>query len=115
ATRANRLACSHVRFSRRGRYRTSPLRQKGSVVMRSKPNKTACRTADSVAVLHLKPLAQAIALLLLANSAQAATSFSAGWFAAKSGAQAAGPARPSAPRPGTPPPLAQQQRVQQQL
>src|SRR5690606_34305572 len=67
------------------------------------------------AVLHLKPLAQAIALLLLANSAQAATSFSAGWFAAKSGAQAAGPARPSAPRPGTPPPLAQQQRVQQQL
>ncbi|MGA4475693.1 filamentous hemagglutinin family protein [Ectopseudomonas chengduensis] len=83
--------------------------------MRSKPNKTACRTADSVAVLHLKPLAQAIALLLLANSAQAATSFSAGWFAAKSGAQAAGPARPSAPRPGTPPPLAQQQRVQQQL
>jgi filamentous hemagglutinin family protein len=66
-------------------------------------------------VLCLKPLAQAIALLLLANPAYAATSFSSAWFAAKGAAPAAGPASPSAPRPGTPPPLAQQQRVQKQL
>ncbi len=83
--------------------------------MRSQPTKAASRSADSAPVLRLKPIAQAIALLLLANSAQAATSFSSGWFAAKGAAQAAGPASPSAPRPGTPPPLAQQQRVQQQL
>ncbi len=83
--------------------------------MRSQPNKAVNRSADSAPVLRLKPIAQAIALLLLANSAQAATSFSAGWFAAKGAAQAAGPASPSAPRPGMPPPLAQQQRVQQQL
>ncbi len=81
--------------------------------MRSQPDKSASRSADSV--LRLKPIAQAIALLLLANSAHAANSFSASWFAAKGAAQAAGPASPSAPRPGTPPPLAQQQRVQQQL
>ncbi|WP_434580935.1 filamentous haemagglutinin family protein [Pseudomonas sp. Z1-6] len=82
--------------------------------MRRRPQKATRRNAESTAVLCLKPLAQAIALLLLANPAYAATSFSSAWFAAK-GAAPAGPASPSAPRPGTPPPLAQQQRVQQQL
>ncbi|MFJ4142615.1 filamentous haemagglutinin family protein [Pseudomonas sp. NPDC089734] len=63
----------------------------------------------------LKPLARAIALLLVAGGAQAQTSaFSAGWFAAKGGAQASGAARP-ATIPGTPPPLAQQQRANQVL
>ncbi|MBC3375857.1 filamentous hemagglutinin family protein [Pseudomonas sp. SWRI92] len=83
--------------------------------MRRRPQKATRRNAESTAVLRLKPLAQAIALLLLANPAYAATSFSSAWFAAKGAAPAAGPASPSAPRPGTPPPLAQQQRVQQQL
>lgn len=83
--------------------------------MRCRPQKTTRHNADSAAVLCLKPLAQAIALLLLANPAYAATSFSSAWFAAKGAAPVAGPASPSAPRPGTPPPLAQQQRVQQQL
>ncbi|WP_323155774.1 hypothetical protein, partial [Pseudomonas alvandae] len=72
--------------------------------MRCRPQKVTRHNADSTAVLCLKPLAQAIALLLLANPAYAATSFSSAWFAAKGAAPAAGPASPSAPRPGTPPP-----------
>ncbi|MFW0758573.1 filamentous hemagglutinin family protein [Pseudomonas sp. H11T01] len=66
-------------------------------------------------LLRLKPLAQAIALLMIAGSAEAATAFSSGWFAAKGAAQASGAARPGAQVPGAPPPLAQQQRVNQQL
>ena len=37
----------------------------------------------------LKPLAQAIALCLVAGSAEAATAFSSGWFAAKGAAPVA--------------------------
>ncbi|PYC15026.1 hemagglutinin [Pseudomonas mosselii] len=68
---------------------------------------------------RLKPLAQAIALLMLAGSAQAAQPFSSGWFAAKgassapSGAAGAGGA--GQVLPGSPPPLAQQQRLNQQF
>ena len=65
---------------------------------------------------RLKPLAQIIALLMVAGSAQAAQPFSAAWFAAKGAQQSAGAARPGAQLPGmTPPPLAQQQKVNQQL
>ncbi|WP_312341238.1 filamentous hemagglutinin family protein [Stutzerimonas nitrititolerans] len=68
--------------------------------------------------LRLKPLAQAIALLMFAGSAQAApAAFSSAWFAAKGATQASGVARPGAGAqlPGTPPPLAQQAKVNQQL
>lgn len=65
---------------------------------------------------RLKPLAQVIALLMVAGGAQASQPFSAAWFAAKGAQQSAGVARPGAPLPGmTPPPLAQQQKVNQQL
>ncbi|MBX6153956.1 filamentous hemagglutinin family protein, partial [Pseudomonas aeruginosa] len=65
---------------------------------------------------RLKPLAQIIALLMVAGGAQASQPFSAAWFAAKGAQQSAGAARPSAQMPGmTPPPLAQQQKVNQQL
>ncbi|NWA25045.1 filamentous hemagglutinin family protein [Pseudomonas gingeri] len=63
----------------------------------------------------LKPVAQAIALLLMAGSAQAQTAFSAGWFADKGAAQAASAGQPSVQLPGMPPPLAQQQQANQQL
>lgn len=77
-------------------------------------HKTA-RSTDP-ALWLLKPLAQAIALCLVAGSAQAATAFSSNWFAAKGAAQASGAARPgSAGLPGMTPPLAQQQRANQQL
>jgi len=66
-------------------------------------------------ILRLKPLAHAIALLLVAGSAQGATAFSSGWFAAKGASQAATAARPGAQMPGMPPPLSQQTRVNQQL
>ncbi|VVM63468.1 hypothetical protein PS662_01423 [Pseudomonas fluorescens] len=62
----------------------------------------------------LKPLAQAIALCLVAGSAEAATAFSSNWFAAKGVVQQAA-SRPSNGLPGMPPPLAQQQRARQQL
>ncbi|NIE73425.1 filamentous hemagglutinin N-terminal domain-containing protein [Pantoea sp. Ap-967] len=67
--------------------------------------------------LLLKPLAQAIALLMLAGTAQAAQPFSSAWFAAKgaSTAPASGSAGAAAQVPGTPPPLAQQQRLNQQF
>ena len=64
----------------------------------------------------LKPLAQAVALCLVAGNAQAATAFSSSWFAAKGAAQQAAAARPSAGGlPGMTPPLAQQQKANQQL
>ncbi|MBB32004.1 MAG: hemagglutinin [Gemmatimonadetes bacterium] len=70
--------------------------------------------------LRLKPLASAIALLMVAGSAQAApAAFSAGWMAAKGAAQQQGGTMPGAgggmQLPGTPPPLAQQAKVNQQL
>lgn len=70
--------------------------------------------------LRLKPLASAIALLMAAGSAQAAPApFSAGWMAAKGAAQQQSGAMPGAgggmQLPGTPPPLAQQAKVNQQL
>ncbi|EMM6791663.1 filamentous hemagglutinin family protein, partial [Pseudomonas aeruginosa] len=52
----------------------------------------------------------------VAGGAQASQPFSAAWFAAKGAQQSAGAARPGAQLPGmTPPPLAQQQKVNQQL
>lgn len=66
-------------------------------------------------LLRLKPLAQAIALLMIAGSADAATAFSSSWFAAKGAALNSGAAQPAGLVPGAPPPLAQQQRVNQQL
>lgn len=64
----------------------------------------------------LKPLAHAVALCLVAGSAQAQTAFSSSWFAAKGAAQQATAARPSmGGLPGMTPPLAQQQKANQQL
>lgn len=73
--------------------------------------------ATSGQVLLLKPLAQVIALLVFAGGAHAAQpqAFSSGWFAAKGAAQTAGSARPGMVMPGTPPPLSQQQRGNEQL
>ncbi|HIE1864240.1 TPA: filamentous hemagglutinin family protein [Pseudomonas aeruginosa] len=79
---------------------------------------SSARSSRAHCAPRLKPLAQAIALLLVAGGAQAAGQpFSAAWFAAKGAAQggAAGTPRPGAQLPGAPPPLAQQQRVNQQL
>lgn len=76
---------------------------------------TLKRDADP-ALWLLKPLAQAVALCLVAGSAHAQTAFSSGWFAAKGAAQQAGAARPSTGGlPGMTPPLAQQQKANQQL
>ncbi|MCU1761408.1 filamentous hemagglutinin family protein [Pseudomonas sp. 14P_8.1_Bac3] len=74
----------------------------------------AARSVDP-ALWLLKPLAQAIALCLVAGSAEAATAFSSNWFAAKGAAQQAAAARPANGLPGMTPPLAQQQRARQQL
>ncbi|MGF0238291.1 filamentous hemagglutinin family protein [Rhodococcus sp. IEGM1300] len=74
----------------------------------------AVRSAEP-ALWLLKPLAQAIALCLMAGSAEAATAFSSSWFAAKGAAQQAAAARPGGALPGMTPPLAQQQRAREQL
>ena len=64
----------------------------------------------------LKPLAQAVALCLVAGGAQAQTAFNSAWFAAKGAAQQAAAARPGGGGlPGMTPPLAQQQKANQQL
>ncbi|SDS18505.1 filamentous hemagglutinin family N-terminal domain-containing protein [Halopseudomonas litoralis] len=66
----------------------------------------------------LRPVAQVIALLLVAGAAEASPRpFSSDWFAAKGASQgaAANPNRPGAHIPGTPPPLAQQQKDNAQL
>ncbi|MCE6978427.1 filamentous hemagglutinin N-terminal domain-containing protein [Pseudomonas frederiksbergensis] len=76
---------------------------------------SASRRDGELSILRLKPLAQAIALLMVTGSAHAATAFSSSWFAAKGAAQSAGAARPGAAVPGMPPPLAQQQKANQQL
>ena len=66
-------------------------------------------------ILRLKPLAQAIALLMVAGNAQAATAFSSGWFADKGASQAATAARTGAGQVPGIPSLNQQARVKQQL
>ncbi|MGE1091576.1 filamentous haemagglutinin family protein [Pseudomonas zeae] len=74
------------------------------------------REAVEPALWLLKPLAQAVALCLVAGNAHAATAFSSNWFAAKGAAQQAAAARPSTGGlPGMTPPLAQQQKANQQL
>lgn len=54
-------------------------------MLRCKPqtNLNAPRRDGELSMLRLKPLAQAIALLMVAGNAQAATAFSSAWFAAK--------------------------------
>ncbi|SFB47423.1 filamentous hemagglutinin family N-terminal domain-containing protein [Pseudomonas sp. NFIX10] len=85
-------------------------------MLRCKPqtNLNASRR-DELSMLRLKPLAQAIALLMVAGNAHAATAFSSAWFAAKGASQAGGAGRPTTAQPGMPPPLAQQQRANAQL
>ncbi|TMU66212.1 filamentous hemagglutinin N-terminal domain-containing protein [Pseudomonas fluorescens] len=74
------------------------------------------REAVEPALWLLKPLAHAVALCLVAGNAHAATAFSSNWFAAKGAAQQAAAARPSTGGlPGMTPPLAQQQKANQQL
>jgi filamentous hemagglutinin family protein len=86
-------------------------------MLRCKPlaKPSAPRRDGELSILRLKPLAQAIALLMVAGNAHAATAFSSSWFAAKGAAQSAGAVRPGATVPGMPPPLAQQQKANQQL
>ena len=86
-------------------------------MLRCKPqtNPKAPRRDGELSMLRLKPLAQAIALLLVAGNAHAATAFSSAWFAAKGASQAGGAGRPTTAAPGMPPPLAQQQRANAQL
>ena len=87
-------------------------------MLRSKPqtNLNAPRRDGELSMLRLKPLAQAIALLMVAGNAHAATAFSSAWFAAKGTSQAGGgTGRPTTAQPGMPPPLAQQQRANAQL
>ncbi|MBT2341600.1 MULTISPECIES: filamentous hemagglutinin family protein [Pseudomonas] len=86
-------------------------------MLRCKPQTKlqAPRRDGELSMLRLKPLAQAIALLMVAGNAQAATAFSSAWFAAKGATQAGGAARPTTAQPGMPPPLAQQQRANAQL
>lgn len=66
-------------------------------------------------ILRLKPLAHAIALLMVAGNAQAATAFSSSWFADKGATQAATAARISAGQVPGIPSLNEQARVNQQL
>ncbi|ROM69682.1 hemagglutinin [Pseudomonas brassicacearum] len=86
-------------------------------MLRCKPqtNPNAPRRDGELSMLRLKPLAQAIALLMVAGNAHAATAFSSAWFAAKGASQAGGTGRPTTAAPGMPPPLAQQQRANAQL
>ena len=82
---------------------------------RSNVQSAKCEVVEPTLWL-LKPLAHAVALCLMAGSAQAQTAFSSGWFAAKGAAQQAAAARPSmGGLPGMTPPLAQQQKANQQL
>ncbi|MDO7898806.1 filamentous hemagglutinin family protein [Pseudomonas citrulli] len=86
-------------------------------MLRCKPqtNLNAPHCGSEWSMWRLKPLAQAIALLMVAGNAHAATAFSSAWFAAKGAAQTGGAARPTTAQPGMPPPLAQQQRANAQL
>lgn len=80
-------------------------------MVRCKP--TVHRKAPTV--LRLKPLAQAIALLMVAGNAQAAPAFSAAWFANKGATQASTAARVNAGQVPGIPSLNQQAQVKQQL
>ena len=80
-------------------------------MVRCKP--TVNRKAQPV--MRLKPLAQAIALLMVAGNAHAATAFSSGWFAEKGASQAATAARLNAGQVPGIPTLNEQARVNQQL
>lgn len=80
-------------------------------MVRCKP--TVNRKAQTV--LRLKPLAQAIALLMVAGNAHAATAFSAGWFAEKGASQATTAARVNGGQVPGIPSLNEQARVNQQL
>lgn len=83
---------------------------------RRTPDLSSKREAVEPTLWLLKPLAHAVALCLVAGSAQAQTAFSSSWFAAKGAAQQAAAARPSmGGLPGMTPPLAQQQKANQQL
>lgn len=84
-------------------------------MVRCKPPVNTPGLDSQAPILRLKPLAQAIALLLMAGSANAAPAFSSGWFADKGASQAATAARTGSQMPGMPPPLSQQVRVNQQL
>ncbi|WP_106804358.1 filamentous hemagglutinin family protein [Pseudomonas sp. S5D5] len=81
---------------------------------KSPVNRTA-QGQSAQTILRLKPLAQAIALLMVAGNAQAATAFSSGWFADKGASQAATAARTGAGQVPGIPSLNQQARVKQQL
>ena len=85
-------------------------------MVRCKPpvKSPALRPDGELPILRLKPLAQAIALLMVAGSAHGATAFSSGWFADKGASQAATAARTNGQVPGIPP-LSQQTRANQQL
>ncbi len=85
-------------------------------MVRCKPpvKSPALRLDGELPSLRLKPLAQAIALLMVAGSAHGATAFSSGWFAAKGASQAATAARTNGQVPGIPS-LSQQTRANQQL
>jgi len=96
--------------------------KKDLVVMLARPSRRRThvqsfqRDAVEPALWLLKPLAHAVALCLVAGSAQAQTAFSSNWFAAKGAAQQAAAARPSiGGLPGMTPPLAQQQKANAQL
>ncbi len=66
-------------------------------------------------ILRLKPLAQAIALLMVAGNAHAATAFSSSWFADKGATRAATAVRTNAGQLPGMPSLSQQAQVKQQL
>ncbi|MGR4043326.1 filamentous haemagglutinin family protein [Pseudomonas sp. 910_21] len=85
-------------------------------MVRCKPpvKSPALRLDGEMPILRLKPLAHAIALLMMAGSAHGATAFSSGWFADKGASQAATAARTNGQVPGIPP-LSQQTRANQQL
>ncbi|MGC5703345.1 filamentous hemagglutinin family protein [Pseudomonas sp. NFXW11] len=83
-------------------------------MVRCKPPVNTPGLDPQAPILRLKPLAHAIALLMMAGSAHGATAFSSGWFADKGASQAATAARTSGQVPGIPP-LSQQTRANQQL
>ncbi|KAF0866351.1 filamentous haemagglutinin family protein [Pseudomonas sp. LD120] len=83
-------------------------------MVRCKPPVNPHGLNNQAPILRLKPLAHAIALLMMAGSAQGATAFSSGWFADKGASQAATAARTSGQVPGIPS-LSQQTRANRQL
>ena len=85
-------------------------------MVRCKPTlKLNAQGSHAQTVLRLKPLAQVIALLVVAGNAHAATAFSPAWFAAKGATQATTAARINAGQMPSVPTLNQQARVNQQL